>query len=58
MEIKEDVYAKELLKIIDRLKTGLTYYIDRTHKLENELDYYKDDYENRVDEFLNRDRFE
>lgn len=53
MEIKEDVYAKELLKSIDRLKTGLTYYIDRTHKLENELDYYKDAYENRVDEFLN-----
>ena len=26
--------------------------------LEDELDYYKDAYENRVDEFLNRDRFE
>lgn len=58
MEIKEDIYGKELLKSIDILKTGLTYYIDRTHKLETELEYYKNAYENRVDEFLNRDRFE
>ena len=45
-------YAEELLKQIENVRIGLKYYIQRNKDLENELNYYKDAYENRVNEYL------
>lgn len=52
------VYEKELLKKIKDIEIALKYYISKNKELENDLEYYKNAYENRVDEFINRDRWE
>ncbi len=51
-------YEKEILKKIKDIETAFKYYINKNKELESELDYYKNAYENRVDEFINRDRWE
>lgn len=45
----KEKYNKTLLSKVDDLKQGLQYYIDRTNQLEQELNYYKRAYENRVE---------
>ena len=57
-EINNDIFEKELIENLDKARYWLKYYIDKTKQLENELEYYKNAYENRVDEFINRDRWE
>ena len=53
MEIfDDDKFATKLLEEIEHLKYGLKYYIDKSKGLERELDYYKQAYENRVNEFI------
>ena len=53
MEIlDDDKFATKLLEEIEHLKYGLKYYIDKSKRLERELDYYKNAYENRVNEFI------
>lgn len=54
--IEDNKYNAKLLENIEDIKTALQYYMTRNAELENELEYYKNDYENRVDEFINRDR--
>ena len=49
-------YEKELLKKIKDIEIALRYYIDINKELETDLEYYKNAYENRVDDFINRDR--
>ena len=44
-------YNKTLLDKADDLKLALQYYIDRTNQLEQELNYYKKSYENRVEKY-------
>lgn len=56
--IEDNKYNAKLLENIEDIKTALQYYMTRNAELENELEYYKNDYENRVDEFINRDRWE
>lgn len=51
-------YEKEILNKIKDIEVALKYYIDKNKELEAELEYYKNAYENRVDEFINRDRWE
>lgn len=50
--IEEDIYAKELIKKVKEIETGLNYYIKHSQQLENELNLYKIMYENRVEEYL------
>lgn len=50
--VKEDKYAKELIKKVKEIEIGLNYYIERSQQLENELNQYKIMYENRVEEYL------
>jgi hypothetical protein len=50
--VKEDKYAKELIKKVKELEIGLDYYIKHSQQLENELNQYKLMYENRVEEYL------
>lgn len=50
--VKEDKYAKELIKKVKEIEIGLNYYIERSQQLENELNQYKAMYENRVEEYL------
>ena len=50
--VKEDKYAKELIKKVKEIEIGLNYYIERSQQLENELNQYKTMYENRVEEYL------
>lgn len=53
MEIlDDDKFAIKLLEEVEHLKYGLKYYIDKSKGLERELDYYKNAYENRVNEFI------
>ena len=53
MEIlDDDKFATKLLEEIEHLKYGLKYYIDKSKGLERELEYYKNAYENRVNEFI------
>ena len=49
--MSEEEYNKTLLSKVDDLKQGLQYYIDRTNQLEQELNYYKRAYENRVEKY-------
>lgn len=56
--IEDNKYNAKLFENIEDIKTALQYYMTRNAELENELEYYKNDYENRVDEFINRDRWE
>lgn len=44
-------YNKTLLNKADDLKLALQYYIDKTIQLEQELNYYKRAYENRVEKY-------
>ena len=45
----KEKYNKTLLSKVDDLKQGLQYYIGRINQLEQELNYYKRAYENRVE---------
>lgn len=45
-------YEKEILNRIKDIEIALRYYIDKNKELETELDYYKNAYENRVNEYL------
>lgn len=56
--IKDNKYNAKLLEDIESIKRALQYYIKRNTELENELEYYKNAYENRVEKFINRDRWE
>ena len=47
-----NAYEKEILKRIKDIEIALRYYIDKNKELKNELNYYKNAYENRVDECL------
>lgn len=51
-------YEKEILNKIKDIEIALRYYIDKNKELETDLKYYKNAYENRIDEFINRDRWE
>lgn len=51
-------YEKEILNKIKDIEIALRYYIDKNKELETDLEYYKNAYENRIDEFINRDRWE
>jgi len=55
---EERLYDAKLLEKIEDIKLALQYYMSENERLKHEVEYYKDAYENRVDEFLNRDRFE
>ena len=50
--ITDEEFANKLLNEIDHLKYGLKYFIDKSERLEKDLEYYKNAYENRVNEFL------
>ena len=50
--LDDDKFAIKLLEEVEHLKYGLKYYIDESKRLERELDYYKNAYENRVNEFI------
>lgn len=54
----ENKYNTKLLKNIEDIKLALQWYMAKNAELENELEYYKNAYENRVEEFINRDRWE
>ncbi|WP_405317573.1 hypothetical protein [Faecalibacillus faecis] len=49
-------YEKEILKNIKDIEIALRYYIDKNKELESGLEYYKNAYENRVDEFIQRNK--
>ena len=49
-------YAKELLKQIKNIEIGLKYYIAKNKELETDLNYYKNAYENRVNEYIQIDK--
>lgn len=51
-KIESNIYAKELIKKVKEIETGLNYYIKHSQQLENELNLYKIMYENRVEEYL------
>lgn len=48
----DSAYEKELLKQLHNIELGLRYYINENRRIRNELDYYKNAYENRVDKYL------
>lgn len=50
--MEEDRYAKALLQAIKNLETGLKYYIEKTHELQNEVKVLTKMYENRVEKIL------
>lgn len=50
--LDDDKFAAKLLEEVEHLKYGLKYYIDKSKRLEKESDYYKQAYENRVNEFI------
>ena len=52
--LDDDKFAIKLLEEVEYLKYGLKYYIDKSKGLERELDYYKNAYENRVNEFIRK----
>lgn len=54
--ITDDEFAEQLLKDMDNLKYGLKYYIDKSKHLENELKYFQNAYENRINESLEKER--
>lgn len=56
MRILDDKFAEKLLDEIKHLEYGLKYYIDYTKTLETELEFYKNVYENRVNESLKGDK--
>ena len=50
--VKEDEYAKELIKKVKEIEMGLNYYIKHSQQLEKELKQYESMYENRVEEYF------
>lgn len=50
--IEDNKYNAKLFENIESIKRALQYYIKRNTELENELEYYKNAYENRVDEYF------
>ena len=48
----DEKYERELLKHLHDVDMALRYYINENRQLRNELDYYKNAYENRVNEYL------
>ena len=48
----KSAYENELLKQIKNIEIGLKYYMQKNKDLENELNYYKDAYENRINASL------
>lgn len=50
--LDDDKFTAKLLEEVEHLTYGLKYYIDKSKRLERELDYYKNAYENRVNEFI------
>lgn len=54
--ITDEQFANKLLNEIDNLKYGLKYFIDKSARLEKDLEYYKNAYENRVNESLKGDK--
>lgn len=55
-DLDDETFAKKLIDEIAHIKYAIKYYISYTKTLETELEYYKNAYENRVDEFINKDR--
>ena len=51
-------YNEKLFEDIENIKRALQFYISENLQLKTDLDYYRNAYENRVDDFINRDRFE
>ena len=49
-------YEKAILNKIKDIEIALRYYIDKNKELESGLEYYKNAYENRVDEFIKEDK--
>lgn len=48
----ESKYNTKLLENIEDIKTALQYYMSENQRLHKELDYYKNAYENRVNEYI------
>ena len=55
-ELEENIYAKKLLQKVKDIETGLNYYIEKSERLEHELNLYKDMYQHRVDEFIKKEK--
>lgn len=55
MEKIESSYAKELFKKIDDVRNGLQYYMNENIRLKTDLNYYKNAYENRINEYLEKE---
>ena len=51
---KNNKYNAKLFENIEDIKLALQFYISENNRLETELDYYKNAYENRVNEFLKK----
>ena len=49
---EERKYEDKLFKEIEHIKFSLRWYIGENARLKNELEYYKNVYENRVDEYI------
>lgn len=45
----QNIYDNENLKYAKHIDKAIQYYIDRIKELENQLDYYKKAYENRIE---------
>ena len=45
-------YNAKLFENIEDIKLAVQFYISENNRLETELNYYKNAYENRVNEFL------
>ena len=54
-ELEENNYAKILLQKVKDIETGLKYYIEKSERLEHEVNLYADMYQHRVDEFMKRE---
>lgn len=52
MSEEENKYNAKLLEKIEDIKLALQWYMSENAKLQNELDYYKSAYENRVNEYI------
>ena len=50
----EKIYTARLFEDIENIKRALQFYVSENKKLENELNFYKNAYENRVNEYLKK----
>lgn len=50
--LDDNKFTEKLLNEIKHIEYGLKHYIDYTKTLETELNFYKNAYENRVNESL------